>query len=182
MTTYQQQLLLEYLGYRPGKLDGLAGENTRAALRAFQRDNGLTPDGICGTQTRQLLKNKIASELPEAETFWKDIRYFTREEFRCPCGRCGGFPEEPAEKLIRIADRVRAAAGKPAHISSGVRCPAHNAEVGGVAGSRHLKGWAMDFCVEGMTSAQLDALVGAQDGVAYHYKIDDRYVHMDVIL
>lgn len=203
MDTYHQQLLLEYLGYSPGKLDGIAGKQTESAIRAFQQDNALTVDGIWGAQTEKMAKNNVAvgtlrkvavaenatttnntqnTPVVQTGTFWDSIRYFKREEFRCPCPRCGGFPVEPVEKLVRIADNVRGTANAPATVSSGVRCFEHNAEVGGVANSRHTKGWAMDFCVSGMSSTQLDALVGAQAGVAYHYKIDDRFVHMDVIL
>jgi peptidoglycan hydrolase-like protein with peptidoglycan-binding domain len=36
---------LERLGYRPGPADGIAGERTRAAVRAYQRDHGLLVDG-----------------------------------------------------------------------------------------------------------------------------------------
>ena len=31
--------------------DGIFGSDTEAALRQFQRDNGLVPDGIVGPQT-----------------------------------------------------------------------------------------------------------------------------------
>lgn len=203
MDTYHQQLLLEYLGYSPGKLDGIAGKQTESAIRAFQQDNALTVDGIWGAQTEKMAKNNVSvgtlRKVAVAEnatttsvsdtnvggktgTFWDEIRYFKREEFACPCPRCGGFPVEPVEKLVRIGDNVRGIANAPATVSSGVRCFEHNAEVGGVANSRHTKGWAMDFCVKGMTSTQLLALVQTQSGVAYSYKIDDRFVHMDVIL
>jgi putative peptidoglycan binding protein len=39
----QRQLIR--LGYAPGPVDGLPGPRTRAAIRAFQRDAGLTVDG-----------------------------------------------------------------------------------------------------------------------------------------
>lgn len=202
MTVYHQQLMLELLGYSPGKLDGIAGKQTENAIREFQRDNGLPADGLWGPQTEKMARNNIAvgtlrktpveTPTPAATptvsktttgTFWDDIQYFSRNEFKCPCPRCGGFPVEPVEKLVRIADRVRAQAGNKAHVSSGVRCVAHNAELpGSASNSRHLKGWAMDFRIDGLTSSQLLALVQAQSGVAYSYKIDDRYVHMDVIL
>ena len=45
---------LNALGYSTQTLDGAFGSNTRAALIAYQRNNGLTADGIsgCGTWTR----------------------------------------------------------------------------------------------------------------------------------
>lgn len=39
---------LNALGYSTKTLDGAFGANTAAALTAFQRNNGLTADGICG--------------------------------------------------------------------------------------------------------------------------------------
>lgn len=47
-------LLQEYLidlGYLSGKADGLFGPKSVSALKAFQQDNGLEPDGICGSST-----------------------------------------------------------------------------------------------------------------------------------
>lgn len=185
MTVAQQQLLLEYIAieenddrYSPKGIDGQMGKNTQAALNHVKDIYGVDASGLPGIIGKTVAKKKTSTS-----SFWDEIRYFTRTEFKCPCPRCGGYPVEPVEKLVRIADNIREKAGKPAHISSGVRCAAHNAELSGsVSNSRHLKGWAMDFRIDGMTSTQLDALVGAQAGVAYHYKIDDRYVHMDVIL
>ena len=36
---------LARLGYRPGPVDGIAGAQTREAIRAYQRDHGLLVDG-----------------------------------------------------------------------------------------------------------------------------------------
>ncbi|TPE68012.1 hypothetical protein AMD02_015740 [Halalkalibacterium halodurans] len=45
------QALLYIKGYNPGPFDGIFGGKTESAVRAFQRDNGLTVDGIVGPQT-----------------------------------------------------------------------------------------------------------------------------------
>ena len=160
MTVKQIQCLLTYLGYSPGAIDGANGRNTQAAIRAFQADYGLTVDGIAGAATQKMLVGAIAgtaskvekpesSDTPKTGTFWDDIRYFTREEFRCPCGRCGGFPVEPQESMVRAVDEIRHRLGTPISIvdggGSGVRCAAHNAEVGGVSNSQHLYGLAADL-------------------------------------
>lgn len=192
MTTKQVQLLLSYLGYDPGELDGIQGKNTRAAVKAFQTAEGLETDGIAGEKTQAALRNAVAAgrfakdDSPENDgktgTFWDEIRYFGRADpyIGCPCGACGGFPAEPSEKLMRLADKVRTAAGRPMVPTSTVRCPAHNAAVGGVAGSRHLKGTAMDFYIPGMSANQVLAMVRGFPEVVYCYAINDTAVHMDV--
>ncbi len=47
----QIQQRLSQLGYDPGKADGIFGDRTLAAVKAFQRDYGLTVDGIVGKNT-----------------------------------------------------------------------------------------------------------------------------------
>lgn len=45
------QVLLIEQGYLRGTADGVCGKMTAAAIRRFQKANGLTADGICGSQT-----------------------------------------------------------------------------------------------------------------------------------
>lgn len=197
MTIKQIQSLLTYLEYDPGPIDGLDGNNTRDAVKAFQAAESLTVDGVVGVQTEKALLDAVANgrvyKPPDgagngdtagagAPSWWADIRYFKRSEpfIACPCGRCGGFPVEPAEKLMRLADAVREAAGRPMVPTSTVRCDAHNAEVGGVPTSRHKLGHAMDFVIPGLTAAHILAIVRRQKNVVYCYAIDERAVHMDI--
>lgn len=192
MDTRQIQALLVYLGYDPGEVDGLPGKNTRRAVLAFQAQEGLEQDGSPGPLTQAALLEAVAcgrcsqAQASGAQTvpeWWADIRYFKRTDsgIACPCGRCGGFPVEPTERLMRLADRVREAAGAPMCPSSTVRCQAHNDELSGsVPNSRHLSGKAMDFCIRGWGADRTLALVRQQPEVRYAYAIDGSYVHMDV--
>jgi peptidoglycan hydrolase-like protein with peptidoglycan-binding domain len=50
-TVQQLQQALEELGYDPGAVDGQFSSRTEAAVKAFQRDVGLTVDGIVGEIT-----------------------------------------------------------------------------------------------------------------------------------
>jgi len=51
------QVLLILNGYEPGEVDGVFGPRTGTALRIFQRDRYLTPNGRVGRQTlRELLR------------------------------------------------------------------------------------------------------------------------------
>ena len=158
MTAEQKQCLLRYLGYYSGDIDGIYGQQTKAAVERFQEAfGGIVVDGLVGQETDKALRHAVAYGMlgkePDTKlqtgTFWDDIRYFTREEFRCPCGKCGGFPVEPEETMVRVVDEIRHRAGTPVTVvdsgGSGVRCPEHNAEVGGVANSEHLYGRAADL-------------------------------------
>lgn len=196
MTDKQKQHLLAYLGYYVGTVDGVLGSGSREAIKAFQRDffqMESKVDGICGTETEKALTHAIAYGMPAKKvenfpnkektgTFWDDIKYFTRGEpgIACPCGRCSGFPVEPSEKLMRLADKVREHFGAPMTPSSTVRCQAHNDELPGSApNSYHVKGKAMDFSVRGFSAGTILAYVQSQ-GVHYAYAINGSYVHMDV--
>jgi len=57
------QRRLNELGYDAGKPDGLFGNKTRAAIQAFQRDNGITADGIA---SKQLLNRLSGAERPKS--------------------------------------------------------------------------------------------------------------------
>lgn len=47
----QRQMNLNFLNYSTGGIDGVEGIKTKAAYKAFQRDFGLTIDGIYGSKT-----------------------------------------------------------------------------------------------------------------------------------
>ena len=49
------QTKLKRWGYYTGNVDGIYGSKTVAAVKHFQRSNGLTPDGICGPATQRAL-------------------------------------------------------------------------------------------------------------------------------
>ena len=162
-------------------IDGLAGMETSSAVADWQRDHNRTVNGRADVDTLHLILNQNAADEPVSENWWDSVKYFSRNEFRCKCGRyCDGFPVEPEELLIQQAVLVREHFGAPVFVSSGVRCAQHNRNVGGVDGSRHKKGKAMDFRVEGKGSAVVLKFVKTLPNVRYAYAIDGSYVHMDI--
>lgn len=185
MTIRQRQHLLAYLGFYEGSIDGIWGQGSRKAAEAFQcAFGGIDTDGIVGEETEQALRHAVFSGMPQCEAldFWKDIQYFTREELRCKCGGryCDGFPAEPKEQLVRLAEAARKHFDAPAHNISCLRCPTWNTQQGGVANSQHMYGEAMDICIDGVTAEKLLVYFRQQPEVRYAYKINETNVHFDI--
>lgn len=184
MTDKQKQLLLAYLGYYAGKIDGKFGQLSKVACKAFQRDfGGIAVDGLCGAETEKALKHAVAYGMLKKEVkkdFWEDITYFKRNEFKCKCGKCGGFPVEPSEELVLILEKIRKYFGKPVIVNSGVRCATHNANVGGASASQHLKGTAADIVVEGIAPERVatyaETLLPKTGGIGRY----STFTHVDV--
>ena len=53
------QWYLKEHGYYKSTIDGLFFSGSVSALKSFQKDHGLTDDGVCGSATREELKYKI---------------------------------------------------------------------------------------------------------------------------
>ena len=177
MTVKQKQCLLAYLGFYGGSPDGIWGPLSKGAEAAFRAAYGLS-----GESLEDALLQAVTGELTPADP-WEGVRYFRKEEFRCKCGGkyCGGFPAQVDPVLLSLADRVREHFGAAAIVSSGLRCPVHNKNVGGASASRHMSGKAMDFRIRGKGSAAVLEFVKEQPQVRYTYAIDGTYVHMDVV-
>lgn len=163
-------------------IDGLAGSETKEYIEQWQKAHGFIATGIADKPTLNLILSVETDKQP-TETIdpWSNVKYFSRREFVCKCGRyCNGFPVEPNMLLIEQAEIVREHFGTPVFVSSGVRCKQHNANVGGVSGGRHKSGKAMDFRVEGKSANTVLKYVKTMPNIRYAYAIDGSYVHMDV--
>lgn len=185
ITSYQN-ILNDYM--QAGLLeDGLAGPNTVKATKLFQKLKGLPQTGVANAETRiaflEFMKDKEPTKTPnDTNSWWDEIEYFTRDELKCKCGGryCNGFPAEPKEMTVRLADRARKHFGKPAYCVSFLRCKTWNAIKGGVANSQHMYGEAMDIRIEGVTANDLYSFFKKQPEVRYTYKINDTNVHFDI--
>ena len=76
---------------------------------------------------------------------------FKKAEFKCPCGKCNGYGEGIATTLVETLQELRNKYGK-LQITSGYRCVAHNKAVGGSTNSKHTKGQAADFYLDGFNN------------------------------
>ena len=67
------QSILQLIGYRPGAIDGIFGNQTEEAVKAFQRNNALTADGIVGPATYAKLEPILLGY--DLYTIKKEIHY-----------------------------------------------------------------------------------------------------------
>ena len=169
MTMKRLQLNLEYLGYYGGSIDGIKGNQTIEAIKNFQRDNGLVADGIAGQHTIDKIREIICNEqrnlgvtvdgVAGQETInarnqkhsysWNDVQHFKKAEFACKDG-CGF--DSIDLRVVKVLEAIRHHFGdKPVIVTSGCRCAKHNRVVGGVQGSRHVAGKAVDFYIPGVS-------------------------------
>ena len=111
--------------------------------------------------------------------------HFSSYEFRCGLGSpCSCQTTLIDDLLIVYLEKIRAYFGKPITITSGYRCPSYNSRpsVGGATGSRHTKGQAVDFVVEGIASARVAAYaesIGVLGIGLYETDKDGYFVHID---
>lgn len=175
MTIKQIQNLLDYLGYEPGAIDGADGPNTRDAVTAFQRAEGLAADGIAGANTQAKLLEAVAqgrTYKPQevqskpaggAEKYLRDDGFFyiprgvdvqITRNFRAREIHCQGVgcctESVISKRIMDLAQEIRDDLGEPLTIGSsggsGYRCKAHNAEVQGAApNSLHTISEAVDL-------------------------------------
>lgn len=171
MTVKQKQALLLFLGYYVGNVDGNWGSLSKTACKAFQQDHNLTPDGVFGSATEKAVLAAVAkNEVKKASTTtstipagdgWDGIEFFSKKEFRCKCGGkyCNGYPAEIDLTMVRYADEIRRRIGVPLGVNSGLRCSQHNRNEGGVDGSQHTLGTAVDLGKpSGVTVAKMAAI------------------------
>ena len=70
---------------------------------------------------------------------------FTTEELACT--HCG--ENKCQDEMVSLLQKLRDDVGFPIKISSGYRCPTHNANVGGHPNSSHMEGLAIDISCSG---------------------------------
>jgi len=106
----------------------------------------------------------------------KIARYFSLYEFECPC--CNRVMLSP--DLLTRLNHLRIIINKPIYINSGYRCKEENQRVGGVPGSYHLLGMAVDIQVKDILLS--DLLIYAQEiefnGIGFYE--NNNFLHLDI--
>ena len=196
MTNQQRQHLLAYLGYYVGDITSGWSQECKVACKAFQEDfQGIAVDGYGGPETDKALRHAVAYDMFQVagavtvtgdESWWDEIEFFSKEEFKCKCGQyhapyCDGYPHKIQPLLVQIADRARKHFGKPIDIISGLRCDQHNSDSGGVWNSQHKYGEAADIYVRGVSQKTVLDWFLVQPDVRYAYPIEgSENVHFDI--
>lgn len=89
------QQTLQSRGFSPRGVDGIFGNNTRAAVMAFQRANGLAVDGVVGPNTAQRLFGS------------RDAKYFDGVSDFTPAPGTGGRPGPTPGSASRLVANIR---------------------------------------------------------------------------
>ena len=135
-STVELQRALRLLGW-PIRVDGIIGEQTRSAVRDFQRGyafSTLVAGGGVGPRTLTALRTSIRRG-------GRCSQHFTFRSFRSP----GDGWIKLDRALARALEVYRAALGEPVPILAGHRDADWNAAHGGHPDSQHLHGTAADL-------------------------------------
>jgi len=107
---------------------------------------------------------------------WNQIKFFKPYEFDSPDDPGSGVRMQ--FDLMTKLDYLREEVGFPLIINSGVRTPAHNADVGGVDGSSHESGYAADIFAR--TSLARHAILAAAFKLGFRRAgIAKTFIHLD---
>lgn len=96
---------------------------------------------------------------------------FSLHEFECNCG-CK-IPDEVLNNIKIVANNLqilRDTIDKPIKLTNAYRCPEHNAKVGGVSSSQHIKGLAADIQVKNLKPSDVA-------DIAEHEMVNGRLKH-----
>lgn len=125
------------------------GEYNSANIKKFQKQAFPTLskewDGVYGEKTDNALRHFYNVK--------KVTKNFAPTEFKCPCGRCTGYPTFMKQVELKHIQAIRDHYKVPVKITSGLRCEYENKRSGGINNSSHLKGYAVDFNAKGVTDS-----------------------------
>lgn len=114
------------------------------------------------------------------QSTWK---YFSLDELKCKCGKCGSTGAEMDPKFMVEIEILRDLCNFPFVVTSAYRCPEHNAAVSSSGKNGvHTKGIAIDIAVSGQRTYHLLRLAFEMEkftGIGINQKGTSRYIHLD---
>jgi len=156
-------------------IEGLNSNNEPKDTAVYQsifRDNG----HLLKIHGRELWSNQpILSSTPN---------FTWREALHVNANGTYRHPPSPGilaniERVGNVMQQIRNRYNRPISINSWYRDPVTNKRVGGASASRHLQGDAVDFVVQGLSTAEvfkdLNPWWGNKGGLAYH----PQFIHID---
>lgn len=157
LTEEQRKKRFEYLGL---------GEYNEANIRKFQKKylRKQDVDGEWGIDSDNALRHVYNVK--------RYTKSFAPEEFKCDCGGryCTGYPTYMKKAELINLQKIRNHYGVPMKVTQGVRCTGRNRELrGSVVNSGHLKGYACDFYMSGVT----DTLANRKAAIKWMKKLDN---------
>ena len=138
----KMQVALVKLGYSTGGTDGKFGPTTRTTVRAFQKDNKLTVDGVAGNKTLTLLYKKAGNTQSSNGDSGDSASYFMGNYATLKKGATGSRVKLLQKALNKLGYSCGTADGK---FGSGTRNAvirfqkANGLTADGAAGARTLK-------------------------------------------
>lgn len=73
------QKILNSLGYKPGSVNGLADEETKSAVRQFQKDHGFQVDGVINQQLYSRVYKRLPRDIPTKKAS-QPVQYENEQE------------------------------------------------------------------------------------------------------
>jgi zinc D-Ala-D-Ala carboxypeptidase len=107
---------------------------------------------------------------------------FTLEELKCKCGKCDSKGLEMRAAFMDKLQALRNKLGFPLHITSGYRCPAHNASISKTGSDGvHTTGQAVDIAIRGEEAIKLlkAAIDAGFTGIGIDQQGASRFIHLD---
>ena len=112
---------------------------------------------------------------------WESYPNFAEHEFACQCG-CGAALMDPV--FLGLLQTLRERYGEPMRITSGYRCPEHNARVSRTGrDGPHTTGKAADIAIDRGDAWELlhDAVPLMFSGIGLNQKGSGRFIHLDIL-
>lgn len=142
-------------GQQQMPIDGYYGEETVAAVKAFQTFYGLEPDGIAGPSTFAVIDGLEDDNGSTLHFDWKEFKQNRNSNCSAKANAYAGTfkggmvsPRRTKKNVKRLMWRLEAvrakAGGKMVGINSGYRSVAYNDCIGGARASQHMYGTAAD--------------------------------------
>lgn len=155
------QQTLQAKGFDPKGVDGAFGRNTKAAVMAFQRQQGIAVDGIVGRDTAQRLFGSSDTK------YYDGVSDFDAGTTTGPGNVTSGGGWGGSERVADAARSIAAQMGIP--VTSTKRNLADTQRVGSSTSSDHYTGntnaYAVDFGVSGARGTQLARQIADRYGI-----------------